>query len=310
MKEFKRHLVKALTVLLVAAALTGCMKVRITYDVEKSGKTTAGMTFLMSKGMMDMMQVEPDELVKQVEDSYKDDETFKGKVTAAKEKVGDEEYYGYTVTGLDSELQAKVEDGLIVLEIPVADLIAATVESFSDFDQSLENISLSDFEMEIVVNMPNKATCNYGVVDGKKVTINVADIPQGTKTVVVSCPKGSILPWLIVGILALAVLAAWYLMKNKKSGTANETLAVKEVPVEEVPVEPVTEIPVEETPVEEIVNETAEEVTGPITDAVEETVETVKEAAEEVQEISETAAEAVQDTVGENIPEETDKEKK
>ena len=310
MKEFKRHLVKALTVLLVAAALTGCMKVRITYDVEKSGKTTAGMTFLMSKGMMDMMQVEPDELVKQVEDSYKDDETFKGKVTAAKEKVGDEEYYGYTVTGLDSELQAKVEDGLIVLEIPVADLIAATVESFSDFDQSLENISLSDFEMEIVVNMPNKATCNYGVVDGKKVTINVADIPQGTKTVVVSCPKGSILPWLIVGILALAVLAAWYLMKNKKSGTANETLAVKEVPVEEVPVEPVTEIPVEETPVEEIVNETAEEVTGPITDAVEETVETVKEAAEEVQEISETATEAVQDTVGENIPEETDKEKK
>ncbi|MBQ6367325.1 MAG: hypothetical protein IJJ30_02105 [Erysipelotrichaceae bacterium] len=298
MKEFKRHLVKALTVLLVAAALTGCMKVRITYDVEKSGKTTAGMTFLMSKGMMDMMQVKPDELVKQVEDSYKDDETFKGKVTAAKEKVGDEEYYGYTVTGLDSELQAKVEDGLIVLEIPVADLIAATVESFSDFDQSLENISLSDFEMEIVVNMPNKATCNYGVVDGKKVTINVADIPQGTKTVVVSCPKGSILPWLIVGILALVVLAAWYLMKNKKSGTANETLAVKEVPVEEVPVEemPVEETPaeevVEETPVEEIVKETTEEVTGPIADAAEETAETV------------------QDTADENIPEETDKEKK
>ena len=308
MKEFKRHLVKALTVLLVAAALTGCMKVRITYDVEKSGKTTAGMTFLMSKGMMDMMQVKPDELVKQVEDSYKDDETFKGKVTAAKEKVGDEEYYGYTVTGLDSELQAKVEDGLIVLEIPVADLIAATVESFSDFDQSLENISLSDFEMEIVVNMPNKATCNYGVVDGKKVTINVADIPQGTKTVVVSCPKGSILPWLIVGILALVVLAAWYLMKNKKSGTANETLAVKEVPVEEVPVEevPVEEVPVEEmpveetpaeevveeTPVEEIVKETTEEVTGPIADAAEETAETV------------------QDTADENIPEETDKEKK
>ena len=299
---------KLILMLLAALALTGCMKLRVIFDVSKDGSVKSGMTFLAAESLIKMTNGDPDDLYEQVKESYENDETFKGKIVKAKEEIGDEQYYGYTVTGLDSELQAKVEGGKIIFEIPAADLLRSAQESFAMFGEqvnSFTEMENSNISMELVINMPNKASCEYGEVKGKTVTIDVLKLPRNVDTIVVTCKKGSVWPFILI-VLALAAGAAYFLLK-KKPETVAETATVKEAPVEktveERPSEEAKELSKDvqslfEDVIAKPAGETAEDISEPAVDVTDETTEVTDatpEPAEEAAEIGEETAEEPSD---------------
>jgi hypothetical protein len=143
-------------------------------------------------------------------------------VIDAEETIDDKKYEGITAKNLpvDENAIKVVKDGnTITVTIQTAGVTDSLGQEtgMSDQDISPEMLKQSGMAMEMIVNMPGEAKCEYGTVNGNSVTFDLFELPSSVKTIEITAKVGGF-PWafVIVGV-ALAGVAGYFLMNGKKA---------------------------------------------------------------------------------------------
>ena len=210
---------KKLLVCAMALLLTGCMKIRTTFDVTKEGEITGSMRMLMSTSFMESMGGNVDDMIaemqKSMQEQYPD-----GKITLVNEKYDEENYSGVEITGIkNSAAKAEVKDGKVIFTVPTSSL-EDDISDSTGVDDSMMDISTlkqSGLEVTMVVNMPGKAESNFGTVNGNTVTINLLEVPKDVAEIRITSGTGSGNMLLIVaGVAVVALAAVFAFLKFRK----------------------------------------------------------------------------------------------
>lgn len=205
---------KMMFVCVLSFMLTGCMKMTITMNVNKKGEVTEDMKILMSKEMLTANGADLDAALESMKKEYVE-KYPDAKIETVTEKFDDSEYAGLNVKGIkDEDLKATVEGRVVTLELPMNEL-TEDVSDMNDTGMDFSPSQLKSFgcSMKLVVNMPDKAECEYGTVDGKTVTIDLLEVPVGTKSIIITSKLGGFPWWLL--IIPIAAVAVFFLKRKK-----------------------------------------------------------------------------------------------
>jgi hypothetical protein len=202
----------------MALVLTGCMKMRITFDVTKDGEVKGSYRMLVSTSFAESMGASMDDMIADMQQSLQE-EYPDGKMTLVNEKIGDDNYSGVEITGINPEgVKAEVKGNTVELTIPmnsVEDDITNTVGVDED-TMDISMLKQSGLEMTMIVNMPGSAKSNVGTVDGKTVTIDLLELPKDTKEIRVTSGKGSNILIIVAGVAVVALAAVFAFLKFRK----------------------------------------------------------------------------------------------
>ena len=210
---------KALVAGLLAVTLTGCMKIRTEFNVSADGTVDAALTMLMSESFLSSMGSDLETAVEEMKASYQE-QYPDAKVTVVTEKDGETNYGGVRISGVEAKEAVVTKDGnTLIMELPVDGLEESIADGtdYEGMDLSPETFKAAGMEVTVIVNMPAKAESNVGTVDGKKVTVDLLDLPEGTEKIRITCKlsSGSALPYIIGGVAVAAVAAAFFFLRKK-----------------------------------------------------------------------------------------------
>lgn len=207
-----------------AIVLSGCVRMRMSMDVSSSGDVKCGVTLLFREDLLSFNGADPDEqinaMISQYREQYPD-----AVVKKAEEKEGDTLYAGVSASGFENDaLKAEVSEGMVTLRLPVSALtneLATTV--MNGVNYSLNDLKEYGAQVTLEINMPAAASCNVGTVNGRRVFIDLLDLPAGTDDIVITSKAGLPLStiMLIAGGVLLAGSCGYWLMK-RKNGTGEE----------------------------------------------------------------------------------------
>ncbi|MBR3312165.1 MAG: hypothetical protein IKG15_10140 [Solobacterium sp.] len=212
---------KTLLAVLAAVTLTGCMRIKMTVDVTSDAKVSESVTMLFDESMLSEMGTDTAGMRESMKQSFTEGDE-KVVVIDAEETIDDKKYVGITAKNLpvDENAIKAVKDGnTITVTIQTAGVTDSLGQEtgMSDQDISPEMLKQSGMAMEMIVNMPGEAKCEYGTVNGNSVTFDLFELPSSVKTIEITAKVGGF-PWVfvIVGV-ALAGVAAYFLMNGKKA---------------------------------------------------------------------------------------------
>ena len=212
----------------MAFVLTGCMKVRIGFDIKKDATLTENMTILFSESMISLTGGSIDENLKSLAESFKE-QYPDATVEIIHEGENEEKYGGVVVSGLKSEdfenasFTCKKEGNVITFELPLTEMqnsIANEID-LSSYGLTIAQLKEYGAEMLVTVNMPAKPTSNMGTVEGNKVTLDMLEDGVSGK-LVVTCKTG-LSTGVLIGIgAAAAVLIIVAILASRSKKPANQ----------------------------------------------------------------------------------------
>lgn len=264
----KKNLKLILTFVL-ALVLTGCMKVNIVIDVDEKGKAQLGAEILYSEELLNSVGTTVEQMNEQMISEMNLPEG--SEYEEVSKTIDGEKYVGVSFQQeVNDDYVAEVKDDKVSLKLPVDELKGA-MGSFDEstlntYGYSIETMKKTGVEMNMVFNMPGKATTNVGVADGSEVKIDLFDVIANPPSddIVISSSIGNsssnTMLYVGIGVAAVVIIGLALVLVKKNKNNSEETVinesVTPEAPiettqpsVEETPVEP--ETVVEETPVEE-----------------------------------------------------------
>ena len=213
MKKIKKLLLFSLCAFL----LTGCMKFKIELDVDSSGNTKASVSSMVAQSTLNEFNMTFDDFFSNMVTPESSDIFKKGEPIS--EIIDGTEWVGIKTKSTKTPFKAKKSNGKLVISCPLADLGSLfpndNGETNVDFMSNISEMKMYGVGMELIVNMPNKASSNVGVVDGNKVIIDLMNIPSGVDNIEISCDSGGNNIFLFVGLALIAALM-FFLFSNKK----------------------------------------------------------------------------------------------
>lgn len=218
----KKTMMKILAALCVFV-LSGCVRMRMSMDVSSSGDVKSGVTLLFHEDLMSFNGANVDEQIELIMSKYRE-QYPDAVIKKAEEKDGDTVYAGVSVTGIANDaLKAEISEGMVTLRLPISALtneFAAT--ALNGVNYSLNDLKEHGAQITLEVNMPAAASCNIGTVEGKRVFIDLLDLPSGTDEIVITSKAGLPLSTLllIAGGVLIAGGGGYWLLKRK--GTSGE----------------------------------------------------------------------------------------
>ncbi|MBR3358410.1 MAG: hypothetical protein IKG46_11395 [Solobacterium sp.] len=213
MKTMKKLLVCAM-----ALVLTGCFKMRVTFDVTKEGEISGAYRMLVSTSFVESMGANVDDMIADMQQSLQE-EYPDGKMTLVNEKIGEDNYAGVEITGIKPEgVKAEVNGNEVKVVIPmnsVEDDITNTV-GVDDDSMDISALKQSGLEMTMVINMPGKAKSNVGTVNGNTVTVDLLELPKDTAEITVTSGKGFNILLVVAGVAVVALAGVFAFLKFRK----------------------------------------------------------------------------------------------
>ncbi len=205
--------------------LTGCVKVRMTLDINGDGQVNSVSTLLLDNELLTFNGVPLDDALEDLKASMAEDNPG-AEITIIKEEgaEGESSYSGVSLTvENDQDLDVTVENNTVTLRMEANEVRDDMAESAENFGIS-GDVSLKDlgFEATLIVNMPADATSNVGTVSGKTVTVDLLDIPAGVDEIVISSKTGKLnMAGIAVGIAAAlaACAAVFFFIRSRKKNT-------------------------------------------------------------------------------------------
>ena len=212
----------------MAFILTGCMKIRVGFDVSKDASMKQSITMLFSESMISLtggsIDESLEELAKSFTTQYPD-----ATVEIIREGEGEEKYGGVAVSGLNPDdfenttVTCTKEGNVITFELPLAEMQNSIADeiNLSGYGLSISQLKEYGAEMLITVNMPSKATSNMGTVEGNKVTLDLLEDGISGR-LVVTCKTG-LSTGVLIGIgAAAAVLILIAILASRSKKPANQ----------------------------------------------------------------------------------------
>ena len=197
-----KKILKTFLLLSCLFLLCGCLRTRMELNVGKDGSVDAATVILLSEEVLEqgtaLTEEDLKEAAQEMTASYQE-QGGEGTVTPLVETYDEVRYFGFRVSGVETELKAVKEGNRWKLEIPAASTLSTLFGDTGYSPEELQQIVQSGASAELVVTMPRNASSNVGVVEGKKVTIDLLNIPEGTASFVITCSAGIPLsrrPWI------------------------------------------------------------------------------------------------------------------
>ena len=228
-----KKILKVFMLVLTVFLLTGCMKMKINFEVNADKSATGSMDLLFEESLLSMSGTSADEAIEDLKNEMLSSEDMKdAKITTIEERIDGKDWAGVHIEGADmtsSEMQAMISeetiDGeeCIVFRMPLDDFKNEMDAQLSDAaGYSIDKMKALGLEMVINVKMPGNAKSNMGTVDGQNVTIDLLELSANghqDNELVISSPKsvGMNMTYVYVGIGILVVIGIIaFILKNKK----------------------------------------------------------------------------------------------
>ena len=212
-----KKILKVFTLLLTVFLLTGCMKMRMNFEVGSDKSVRSFMELLIEESALQASQMTKEDFVQQMEDEIlSSPEGQNAKVTAIDE--------------MGINIQEETIDGkdCLVLRLPLENLSQQMNSEFSQTaGYSVDKMKALGLEMVMNIKMPGDVESNVGTVDGQNVTIDLLELasqpPQENEIVISSAKEASMdMTYVFVGIGILVVIGFIALiLKNKKKTKQN-----------------------------------------------------------------------------------------
>lgn len=233
-----KKILKVFTLLLTVFLLTGCMKMRMNFEVSSDKSVRSSMELLIEESALQASQMTKEDFVQQMEDEIlSSPEGQNAKVTAIDEMIDASQWVGVRIEGLTStvdemgiNIQEETIDGkdCLVLRLPLENLSQQMNSEFSQTaGYSVDKMKALGLEMVMNIKMPGDVQSNVGTVDGQNVTIDLLELasqpPQDDEIVISSAKEVSMdMTYVFVGIGILVVIGFIALiLKNKKKTKQN-----------------------------------------------------------------------------------------
>lgn len=233
-----KKILKVFTLLLTVFLLTGCMKMRMNFEVSSDKSVRSSMELLIEESALQASQMTKEDFVQQMEDEIlSSPEGQNAKVTAIDEIIDASQWVGVRIEGLTStvdemgiNIQEETIDGkdCLVLRLPLENLSQQMNSEFSQTaGYSVDKMKALGLEMVMNIKMPGDVESNVGTVDGQNVTIDLLELasqpPQDDEIVISSAKEASMdMTYVFVGIGILVVIGFIALiLKNKKKTKQN-----------------------------------------------------------------------------------------
>lgn len=233
-----KKILKVFTLLLTVFLLTGCMKMRMIFEVSSDKSVRSSMELLIEESALQASQMTKEDFVQQMEDEIlSSPEGQNAKVTAIDEMIDASQWVGVRIEGLTStvdemgiNIQEETIDGkdCLVLRLPLENLSQQMNSEFSQTaGYSVDKMKALGLEMVMNIKMPGDVESNVGTVDGQNVTIDLLELasqpPQENEIVISSAKEASMdMTYVFVGIGILVVIGFIALiLKNKKKTKQN-----------------------------------------------------------------------------------------
>lgn len=233
-----KKILKVFTLLLTVFLLTGCMKMRMNFEVSSDKSVRSSMELLIEESALQASQMTKEDFVQQMEDEIlSSPEGQNAKVTAIDEMIDASQWVGVRIEGLTStvdemgiNIQEETIDGkdCLVLRLPLENLSQQMNSEFSQTaGYSVDKMKALGLEMVMNIKMPGDVQSNVGTVDGQNVTIDLLELasqpPQDDEIVISSAKEASMdMTYVFVGIGILVVIGFIALiLKNKKKTKQN-----------------------------------------------------------------------------------------
>lgn len=233
-----KKILKVFTLLLTVFLLTGCMKMRMNFEVSSDKSVRSSMELLIEESALQASQMTKEDFVQQMEDEIlSSPEGQNAKVTAIDEMIDASQWVGVRIEGLTStvdemgiNIQEETIDGkdCLVLRLPLENLSQQMNSEFSQTaGYSVNKMKALGLEMVMNIKMPGDVQSNVGTVDGQNVTIDLLELasqpPQENEIVISSAKEASMdMTYVFVGIGILVVIGFIALiLKNKKKTKQN-----------------------------------------------------------------------------------------
>lgn len=233
-----KKILKVFTLLLTVFLLTGCMKMRMNFEVSSDKSVRSSMELLIEESALQASQMTKEDFVQQMEDEIlSSPEGQNAKVTAIDEIIDASQWVGVRIEGLTStvdemgiNIQEETIDGkdCLVLRLPLENLSQQMNSEFSQTaGYSVDKMKALGLEMVMNIKMPGDVQSNVGTVDGQNVTIDLLELasqpPQDDEIVISSAKEASMdMTYVFVGIGILVVIGFIALiLKNKKKTKQN-----------------------------------------------------------------------------------------
>lgn len=233
-----KKILKVFTLLLTVFLLTGCMKMRMNFEVGSDKNVRSSMELLIEESALQASQMTKEDFVQQMEDEIlSSPEGQNAKVTAIDEMIDASQWVGVRIEGLTStvdemgiNIQEETIDGkdCLVLRLPLENLSQQMNSEFSQTaGYSVDKMKALGLEMVMNIKMPGDVESNVGTVDGQNVTIDLLELasqpPQENEIVISSAKEASMdMTYVFVGIGILVVIGFIALiLKNKKKTKQN-----------------------------------------------------------------------------------------
>ena len=191
--------------------LSGCMKFNASYDIKDEEHVNANLTIAVSKSMAEMSGQNTGGELKECEQVMS---AFGVTDKAATKRYEDDEYIGCTIVGEDSAKNIGTRDSGVAITFTDDEVrfrMGQEIFSPETSGQEITPEMLSDFKVS--VTFPGTVTQHSGssTVDGNTVTWTSAKELMSSGITATSERSSSALAWwmwLIIGVLALAVIGA------------------------------------------------------------------------------------------------------
>lgn len=239
-----KKILKTLSLLLAVFLLTGCMKIKINFEVNADKSATGSMDLLFEESLLSMSGTSTDEAIEQLKQQMQSSEGMENAtITSINESIDGKNWAGIHVDGLDttsSEMQTMITeekiDGedCIVLRMPLDDFKNQVNSELSyAAGYSVDKMKALGMEMVLNIKMPGNAKSNVGTVDGQNVTIDLLELTANgnQNELVVSSPKsvGMNMTYVYIGIGALVIIGIIaFILKNKKKVDQNHLVENKD----------------------------------------------------------------------------------
>lgn len=258
-----KKILKTLSLLLAVFLLTGCMKIKINFEVNADKSATGSMDLLFEESLLSMSGTSTDEAIEQLKQQMQSSEGMENAtITSINESIDGKDWAGIHVEGLDTtsgEMQTMITeekiDGedCIVLRMPLDDF-KNQVDSELSYaaGYSVDKMKALGMEMVLNIKMPGNAKSNVGTVDGQNVTIDLLELTANGNQdeLVVSSPKsvGMDMTYVYIGIGALVIIGiVVFILKNKKKTDQSHLVGNKDVDTCEENIKQSDELQKEET---------------------------------------------------------------
>ena len=168
-----KKILKVFTLLLTVFLLTGCMKMRMNFEVGPDKSVRSSMELLIEESALQASQMTKEDFVQQMEDEIlSSPEGQNAKVTAIDEMIDASQWVGVRIEGLTStvdemgiNIQEETIDGkdCLVLRLPLENLSQQMNSEFSQTaGYSVDKMKALGLEMVMNIKMPGDVESNVG----------------------------------------------------------------------------------------------------------------------------------------------------